>query len=129
MAVLGRGQPPSDELFFMDLAGSTGGTYTESVDEQSSNSKAGHPLGTLINFFSIQINPRFRALPRAWVMDSYRPFWDRHARWRKYFFYAWDLDVFPEHVFWVRHAGRYATPLSIVTRVDSLDLDLKGVRS
>ncbi len=103
--------------------------YTEDVEETSAASKAGHQLGSLVKFFPISITASFRNIGRSWVLDSYQPFWESHARWRKPFIYAWDLDLFPQHVFWVRHVGKFATPLSISSRVDSLALDLKGVRS
>ncbi len=102
--------------------------FTEDVEEESSRSKAGHLLGTVIRYKPIRIAPRFAVLTRDWVFGEFQTFWDDHASERKPFFWAWDLDNMPALIFLVRHAGRFAPPLSRLAYVDSLALDLEGVK-
>lgn len=102
--------------------------YTETVKETSALSKTGLPLGTVISYKELSIRARFKHIDRNWVMNNYLPFWNTHASLRRFFFYAWDLDAFAADVFFVKHSGRYATPLSVASLVDSLDLQLLGVR-
>lgn len=100
--------------------------YSETTEEETSVTKAGHPLGTVIRFFGIEINPQFSRLDRDWVEQTWLPFHNLYARWRKFFFYAWDLDRYPEQVFFVRDTAKHETPLTVGMYVDRLKLQLKG---
>ncbi len=102
--------------------------FTEGTKGRAVESKTGQLLGVDISYFPISVKPRWSNLPRTFVFSEYADFWNDHARWRKPFLYGWDLDVFPEHVFFVRHKGKHGTPLSVLTLADRLSLDLVGVR-
>jgi hypothetical protein len=102
--------------------------YTETPKERSSRSKGGHLLGSQIDYQLLKVRPNFSNLERAWVMGDYSTFWEQHSKLRQHFFYAWDLDVFPGHVFFVRDKAPWRTPLSVLPYVDQISLRLEGVR-
>lgn len=99
----------------------------EKVVEESAWSKAGHLLGTVVRYSKLTINAKFKALDRSFVFGDFQTFWQQHARQLKPFFYAWDLDAFPDQVYVVRHTGRHRAQLSIASLVDQLDLQMEGV--
>lgn len=101
--------------------------YTESTEEESTISKAGHCLGTVVRYYGIEVNPSFSWPTREWLETVWLPFNNSVARSRKYFFYAWDLERYPDLVFFVKSAGKYETPLSVLAYVDKLKLQFKGV--
>ncbi len=99
----------------------------EQIIEEAAHSKTGHLLGSVVRYSKLSINARFKNVDRSFVFGDFKTFWEQHARQRKPFFYAWDLDAFPDQVYYVRHAGRHRTPLSIASLVDQLDLQMEGV--
>ncbi len=99
----------------------------EAPVSEASKSRTGHLLGEVINYTELTINPRFASVARNWALVDYRAFWNSHGRNRLPFFWAWDLDVFPEHVYWVRHVGNHQEPISVASYIDNLVLDLEGV--
>ena len=101
--------------------------YSASVVEESATSKTGNPLGTVVRYFPIDILPAFSLIDRVWVEQTYRPFWEGHARYRRYFFWAWDTDTYPEMVFFVKDIGKYDPSVSVLAYYDSLKLQLQGV--
>jgi hypothetical protein len=101
--------------------------YSESTVEDSANSKTGNALGTTVRYFPIDIVPTFTMIGRAWVEQVYRPFRAGYARHRKYFFWAWDLDAYPELVFFVKDVGKYDPAVSVLPWYDTLKLELQGV--
>ncbi|MBE7415078.1 MAG: hypothetical protein HS130_07590 [Deltaproteobacteria bacterium] len=104
--------------------------FKESSEAETSRSKAGHALGSVIRYSPIEINTRFANLPRSFVFEEYAPFWEGHARRMNQFFYSWDLDEFPEDAFFVKmkDGATYQTPLSVLSLVDELVLDMEGTR-
>lgn len=104
--------------------------YSEAVEAETARSKKGHPLGAVIRFKPREIAARFPSLSRSFVFDTYKPFWDSHASDLKPFFYAEDLDEFPGHIFYVqmKKGAKFQAPLSRGSLVDSLTLDMEGVR-
>lgn len=104
--------------------------YAESVVAETVTGKKGHPLGTVIRYKPRKITVRFTDILRSFVSNTYAPFWDGHASDLKPFFYAEDLDNFPENVFYVKVPDDevYRTPVSISSRVDELTLNMEGVR-
>ncbi|MGK2905053.1 MAG: hypothetical protein ACSLFH_01740 [Desulfuromonadales bacterium] len=99
----------------------------EDPQSEATDSKAGHLLGEVVRFVELRCQPRFRTIERSWALGVYRDFWNSHGRSRLPFFWAWDLDVFPDHVYWVRHVGRHQEPISVASYVDEIALDLRGV--
>lgn len=104
--------------------------YSETIETESSKSKAGHLLGTVVRFKPIEVSAKFSHLTRQWVIDSFKPFWDIYGSELKSFFWAWDIDTFPEHVFFLRmiESAKYEMPLSMLNYVDSLSLEMEGVK-
>ncbi len=104
--------------------------YSESVEMDVSRGKTGSILGSVIKFKSIEINARFSNLPRSWVMNNIMPFWDGHASALKPFFYAWDIDNYPEMVFFVSidDGSKYEMPMSVLQYIDSIELKMRGVK-
>lgn len=104
--------------------------YKESIEADSKLSKGAHTLGTVVRYKPRKISARFANLSRPFVFDTFVPFWDGHASDKKPFFYAWDLDAFPEHVMFVRVPDNYEfeTPLTTGALVDAITLDMEGVK-
>lgn len=104
--------------------------YKEKIETDSKRSKTGHILGSIVRFKSRTIQAKFTNLPRAFVFDSYQPFWDDHASDLKPFFFGWDMDAFPEHVMFAKVPDNadYSTPLSVHPLVDELTLEMEGVK-
>jgi len=90
-------------------------------------SKAGHLLGALERYQKVAINPTWKNLDRAWVENTLRPWWDAVAAKRLPFFWAFDLDAYPELVHYVRHTGGWQAPISVGGYVDQVALKLEGV--
>jgi hypothetical protein len=105
--------------------------YTEEVQADSTVGKAGHILGSVIRYKRLSISARWTNLDRSWVLGTFLPFWDQYASDLNPFFWAWDLTYFPTHVYHVAidpARGRYATPMTLSMLVDSLALDMTGVK-
>lgn len=104
--------------------------YIESIEAETNRSKKGHPLGSIIRFKSLEIYANFSNIERAWVINTFKAFWDDYASDLKWFFYAWDLDVFPDMVFFVSvlDGMKYKMPMSILQYVDSIGLEMQGVK-
>lgn len=101
--------------------------FSESVEVDSNDSKNGQALGSVVRFFPVAIKPTFSNLTRTWVEGTYRPFRENWSRYRKYFFWAWDVDTYPTQVFYVQDVGQYAPAVSVLDYYDKLALDFKGV--
>lgn len=101
--------------------------FTESVQEESAQSKTGQPLGTVVRYFPVEVRKDFSHVPREWVDGDYLSWWRDYGRYRKYFFWAEDLDVFPDEVFFVKHSGKFAPTATNRLYYDKLSLELQGV--
>lgn len=99
----------------------------ENVETDSNDSKTGNPLGVVVRFFPLDITPVFSYPDRSFVDGVWRPFRDSYGRYRKFFFWAWDLAVYPQHVFYVYDAGKFDPPVSRLAYYDRLAITLKGV--
>jgi hypothetical protein len=66
---------------------------------------------------------------RSWVFNSFDPWWLAYGRYLKSFFWAWDLDTFPQAVLFLRFKASYVKqyPLSCLLTVDKLTLDMEGI--
>lgn len=104
--------------------------YKESVEAESKRSKKGHLLGSVVEFKTIEITARFSHIERTWVENSFKSFWDGHASDMKPFFYAWDLDAYPDMVFFVKckDEARYEMPVSVLQYVDVIEIEMEGVK-
>lgn len=104
--------------------------YSESVEVGSSRSKKGHILGSVVKYKPIRISARFSNLTRTWVETVFTPFWDNHASNLLPFFYAWSLTAYPNMVFYVsvEEGMAYRTPVSVLPFVDSLELEMEGIK-
>ncbi len=104
--------------------------YRESVEADSKMSKGAHVLGTVVRYKPGKIAAKFAHLSRDFVFNTYAPFWDGHASDMKPFFYAWDLDAFPGHVFFGKKPDNheYQTPLSTGAYVDEINFEMEFVK-
>jgi hypothetical protein len=104
--------------------------YSEGVEAETARSKAGHILGSVINYKTIEISVRFSNLTRSWVLNTFKPFWDNHASDLKPFFWAWDIDVYPDLIFYVSVTDgmKYKMPVSVIQFVDSIELEMQGIK-
>jgi hypothetical protein len=103
--------------------------YSESIEVESKRSKTGHLLGSVIKYKQIEISINFSDLTRDWVNTYFKPFWDNHASELKPFFWAWDID-YSSDVFYVtiQDNMKYETPLSMLSYVDKLSLEMRGIK-
>ena len=106
------------------------GMYSEGVEAETARSKAWHILGSVINYKTIEISVRFSNLTREWVLNVFKPFWDNHASDLKPFFWAWDIDVYPDLIFYVSVTDgmKYKMPVSVLQFVDSIELEMQGIK-
>lgn len=104
--------------------------YKEGVETETKRGKTGHLLGTVLRYFPRAISARFIELTREFVFNSYLPFWEGHASLMKPFFFAWDLDAYPDHVLFgkVPDNAEFEAPLSRGSFVDEIKLEMEGVR-
>lgn len=104
--------------------------YKEGMEAETKRGKTGQLLGAVVRYFPRQISARFIEPTRDFVFNSYLPFWEGHASLMKPFFFAWDLDVYPDHVLFGKvPAGlEFEAPLSRGGTVDEIKLDMEGVR-
>jgi hypothetical protein len=103
--------------------------YGEGIEADTGVSVAGNLLGSTILYHPVEIAPNFTVVTRTWVSGDYKTFWDAHGKLLKPFFWGWDLTTYPAHVLYLRcKAGmKYKMPVSMLTYVDSLALQMEGV--
>jgi len=104
--------------------------YSETIESNSSRGKKGHILGSVIRFKDIEISAEFSNIGRNWALNTFKPFWDSHASDLKPFFYAWDIDIYPDMVFYVYvdEGMKHSMPMSILQYIDSIKLQMRGVK-
>jgi len=104
--------------------------FKEKSEFNSEISKAGHLLGNNFRFSRGNISARFDNLTRSFVNNNVKPFWLNHLSQGKPFFFAWDKVNAPNDVFYVRAAEgmTFDTPVSILERVDSVTIEMEGIR-
>jgi hypothetical protein len=90
----------------------------------------GHRLGTTLNYVTIAVKPKFKTLPRDFAFGDFLTFWETHAELYLHYFYAWDLDVYPQFVFFLRNrdSAKVAIPVSVLTLADSIEIDMEGLK-
>lgn len=104
--------------------------YTETPVADVERSKDGQILGVSTYDPVLQIIAQFSNITRTWLDAYYIPFWQIHARLLKPFFFVWDLDTYPNDVFFVSIDESMAleTPFSVLSLVDAIVLKMRGVR-
>ena len=104
--------------------------YTETPAAYVERSKNGHILGVSTYNPVLEFRALFSFITRTWLNTYFIPFWQNHARLFKPFFFAWDLDTYPEDVFFVSIDNNmtFETPFSILEYVDTVSLTMRGVR-
>lgn len=103
--------------------------YEEGIESEMTLSRGGRTLGVVTSYFPIDIQHRFSNLLRTWAADNFVPFWE-YAKYLYPFFYAPDLDTWPDDVFFctVSPDMKFKTPVSVLLYVDSIDLIMRGYR-
>lgn len=103
--------------------------FPESIKRQSSRGKTGHILGVVNEYYPLKFNSSFSNFERAWVFGDYLTFWKDHGKKGKPFFWAWDLDTFPNDVFFVavEDDAQFDAELSILQYVDRFSLSMTGI--
>lgn len=104
--------------------------YEESIAADTSRGKTGNLLGSVIHYKRLDLYARFSNFSRSWVEGTFKAFWDNHASDMKPFFYAWDLTNYADYVFFVgvKDGAKYAAPVSILSRIDEIELEMTGVK-
>jgi hypothetical protein len=92
-------------------------------------SRGGKNLGVVTSYFPIDIQLRFSNLLRAWVTENFVPFWE-YAKYLDAFFFAPDLDTWPDDVFWcvLDPSMKFKAPTSMLVYVDYIDLTMQAWR-
>lgn len=104
--------------------------FSEGIEVSINRSKGGHVLGTSVRYKPIRIHPSWSHIDRAWFDSVYTTWWNTYASTYKPFWWAWDIDAYPSHVFFVSidDSARLSVPLSNLAYVDSISLPMEGVR-
>lgn len=102
----------------------------KSVKAESVDSKTGQPLGAVVYYKPLKVDAKFSMLLRSWVDTNYAPFYDNHASLKKFFFWAWDLDVYPNMVHFLRLSGDAtdALPMTYSQFYDAVTLAMEGMQ-
>jgi hypothetical protein len=102
----------------------------EQVETVGKKSKTGHLLAHHVKYKPFTISARLSVVQRTWVESVFLPFWLDYGSDLHPFFWAWDLDMYPGDVRFVRFEPgySYAPSVSILTHYDSISLELEGVR-
>lgn len=103
---------------------------TESIEAESTTSKTGVPLGSIVRFKPYRIQPKWTVVTRTFVETYFLPFWDDYASNLSPFFFAWDIGTYPSDVRFVRVPKEYSfeTPVSVLAYYDSITLPMEGVK-
>lgn len=103
--------------------------YREDVKSIVPDGDYGAQIEAASKYCPIRITARFQHLSRAWIENTFQPFWDGWMKKEKWFFFAWNIDDFPAHVFYVRRARGYqfSAPLSKGYIVKEFSIELEGV--
>jgi hypothetical protein len=103
--------------------------YRESVMADAPQAELGSQLESNVKFHPIKIDAKFQYLDRSWLENTFLPFWDTHMKKEKWFFFAWNLDDFPRHVFFVKRAKNYdlQMPLSKGYKIREFTISLEGI--
>ena len=103
---------------------------TVKVEGESSRSKTGQLLGTVVRFWPMTIEPEWADLSRTWLEANMEPFWIGYARYLLPFFWAWDIDTYPGDVHFVKlqDDAAYDPSVSILSRYDRFRLPMEGIK-
>ncbi|MFA5803664.1 MAG: discoidin domain-containing protein [Melioribacteraceae bacterium] len=104
--------------------------FSEGINAETSESESGNILGSTVKSNPIEITHSFRLLTRTFISTYWLPFWNSYGKRMKPFFYAWDLTAIPGDVFFcvMKSSARFAAPVSMLTYVDELIIDMKAQR-
>ena len=104
--------------------------YSIGIEAETNNSKTGHILGSILRYRPVQISHKIAPAESnyTWFTSTYWNFWLNHGSEMKPFFYAMDLDAYPDDVFWMRLAddSAYALPMEMSGRVEAFTINLVG---
>lgn len=100
------------------------------IEGESSRSKTGQLLGTVVRFWPMTIEPEWADIPREWLEEQIEPFWNGYARYLLPFFWAWDLDTYPGDVHFVKvqEDAAFDPSVSILSRYDRFRLPMEGIK-
>ena len=105
--------------------------FPEKIIAESSKSKEGHLLGSVIRYVETEIKPQWKALTTTWLENSFRPAWDDHLSQLKPFFWAWDIGDHPSEIYFVRIPDNFLLRMPMIPgnpAYRSLSLTLRGVK-
>jgi hypothetical protein len=99
-------------------------TPETAIVTDSSDSKGGNLLGSVIRYKPITLNVSFTYLTKTWIDTYYDLFWNDHGSELKPFFFSYGDDLY-----WVKldPASVKSYPRTKSTMVDSLNLKMIGV--
>ena len=98
-----------------------------SVVSNTSKTKAGSILGTIVDHKPINIRARFRNIDWSFVNGDYKTFWDDHGSEGKPFFWSADSDTYDTYFVKLSPKSKFSGSMTIEGRVDVLTLDMEGV--
>lgn len=101
---------------------------SESIEAQAVQSKSGQRLEAIVRFVNWTVTPVWSGLSRTWLDANVRPFWSSWARYLYPFYWAWDLNEYPNEILWgaVPEEYVYDPSVSILSRYDRFRLEITG---
>ncbi|MBU1864249.1 MAG: hypothetical protein KKH94_11340 [Candidatus Omnitrophica bacterium] len=100
----------------------------ETIHAESARSKAGHLLGANIRYIEHNISVSFQNLTDAFVRNNFKPIWDEYISQLKPFFWAWNIEGFPNDIYYVSIPDNFSlsVPYNPVRR--NMSLQLVGIK-
>jgi len=100
----------------------------EEIIATTARSKAGYLLGSVIRHTKITISVDFRNLTDTWIRNSFKPLWDNYLSNLYPFFWAWDIENFPDEVFYaaIPEGFQLSMPYNPVRR--NLHLEMETIK-
>lgn len=104
--------------------------FDQGIDAVTNVSDTGTILGSVVRSRPYLLDATFALLTRSWVFDTFLPFWDTHGSLLKPFFWAFDLDVYPDLVYFSQFTDdmRLKLPMTVLGYIDAISLSMRAVR-
>lgn len=94
----------------------------------TARSKAGYLLGSIIRHTKITISVNFRNLTDTWIRNSFKSVWDTYLSQLKPFFWAWDIENFPDEIFYAAIPEGFALSIPYNPVRRNLHLEMETIK-
>lgn len=92
--------------------------------------RKGQHLATVRSFTELMIDVRIPVPTSSWIDNTFLTFWDNHASQGYPFFFAWDLDTYPDLIYWavVEENFRFQQPFHTAGLVTEIRLKMRATK-